>query len=244
MIIKDNKKLKVLAIIPARSGSKGIKNKNLANLHGKPLIYWTIKEAKKVNFIDEIIVSTDSKIIADEAKKYSIKVPFIRPKKLSSDTSNSIELILHALNWFEKNLIFYDIVILLEPTSPFRESQDIVNAVNLMISKDAQSVVGISEIKSDHPDFTYSKNKNYFIKPFFTEKPILSRRQDTKTLFFLEGSVYASYTDTLRKELTFYHNKTVGFEFSKIKSIEIDDKEDLYIAEALMNYKERNTIEE
>lgn len=235
---------KILTIIPARGGSKGIKNKNLINLNGKPLILWTIETAKKINHLDKIIVSTDSRKITELAEEHGINVPFRRPKYLATDKSSSVDVILHALEWHEKKGFYFDIVLLLEPTSPLRESKDIINAINLMISKDAKSVVGISEVKSNHPDFTYSKNKNNFIKPFFTKKPSLSRRQDTKTLFFLEGSVYASYTETFKKELSFYHDKTVGYQFSKIKSIEIDDEEDLYITEALMNYKERNKIEE
>lgn len=228
---------KILALIPARGGSKGLPNKNIMNLSGKPMIKWTIDEAKKLQWIDKIVVSTDSKKIIDECKEPSIDIPFVRPSDLSTDTASSIDVVLHALNWFEKKNIYFDIIILLEPTSPLRQAIDIENALQLMFKANAKSVVGVAKVGSSHPDFMYEKKENNYIIPHNKIKSSHTRRQDVDMLYYLEGSIYASLVYDFKKNKTFYHKNTVGYEVSKIKSFEIDDIEDFVIAEALLNHK-------
>ena len=160
------KNKKILAIIPARGGSKGLPGKNIKKLAGKPLIAWTIDQAKKSKYIDKLIVSTDSKEIAEISKKYGAEIPFLRSKKLAQDNSSIYDVIFDAINWFKKNNIDFDLIILLEPTSPLRENNDIDNAVELFINNwdKANSLVSVSEIHLENPFITL-KIKGKFIKP-------------------------------------------------------------------------------
>ena len=128
-------KKKIICIIPARKGSKGLKNKNIRRLNNIPLIAWSILLAKKCNEIDDIIVSTDSVKISKIAKKYGAKVPFIRPKKLATDKASSFNVIKHTINFFKKKNIFYDYVLLLEPTSPLRELKDINFCIKKVLTR-------------------------------------------------------------------------------------------------------------
>ena len=228
---------KILALIPARGGSKGLPNKNIMNLSGKPMIKWTIDEAKKLKWIDKIVVSTDSEKIIDECKEPSIDIPFVRPSSLSTDTASSIDVVLHALNWLENKNLYFDIIILLEPTSPLREAIDIESALQLMFRENAKSVVGVSKVVSSHPEFMYEKKENNYIVHYNKIKSSQSRRQDVDILYYLEGSIYASFVNDFKKNKTFYHKNTIGYEVSKIKSFEIDDIEDFVIVESLLNHK-------
>jgi CMP-N,N'-diacetyllegionaminic acid synthase len=129
-IIKNKK---IIAIIPARGGSKGLPGKNIKRLAGKPLIAWTIEQAKKSGWIDKLIVDTDDEKIAEIARKYGAEVPFLRPKELAQDKSSIYDVIFHALDWFKKIGLDFDSVALLEPTSPLRKDDDIDNAVRLFL---------------------------------------------------------------------------------------------------------------
>ena len=128
---------KILGIILARGGSKGIKNKNIKLINGKPLIYWTIKSAMKSKKLSKVILSTDSKKIALIGKKYNLNVPFIRPSKLAKDNTPSVDAIEHALNFLKKSGEEFEFVVLLEPTSPLRSVQDIDKSINKIIMKKA-----------------------------------------------------------------------------------------------------------
>ncbi len=226
-------KKKLICIIPARKGSKGLKNKNIRRLNNIPLIAWSILLAKKCNEIDDIIVSTDSVKISKIAKKYGAKVPFIRPKKLATDKASSFNVIKHTINFFKKKNIFYDYVLLLEPTSPLRDLKDVNFCIKKVLSKKIETLVSITKSINQHPSFLYSLNKKSFLKPYFenSKKKLYIRRQDLEPLYYLEGSVYMSKVSTLLSKKTFYHKKTQGFRVEKWKSLEIDDINDFYLAE-------------
>ncbi len=147
-VVINNKR--VLAIIPARGGSKGIKDKNIYPLCGKPLIAYSIEAAKRSVFVDEVLVSTDSAIIADVAKKYGASVPFLRPTELASDTAKSIDAIVHAIETLRKEGKVFDILILLQPTSPLRITEDIDGSLSTFVRKSYKSLVSISEV-NDNP---------------------------------------------------------------------------------------------
>ena len=149
-MIKDHK---IISIITARGGSKGLPKKNIKKLQGKPLIAWTIEAAKKSKYLDKIIVTTDSKEISEVAKEFGAEVPFIRPSHLATDNSSSFDTIKHALNFQEfKN--DYDIVVILEPTSPLRETKDIDNSLEQLIdSPTAKSIVGVCKTEVQNPIF-------------------------------------------------------------------------------------------
>ena len=137
---------KILGIILARGGSKGIKNKNIIKFGNKPLIKWTFDAAKKTKKLSRLILSTDSKKIANLAKKNKIEVPFLRPKKLAGDNSKSIDAIEHAINFFKKQKIFFDYVVLFEPTSPLRTSIDIDKSIDQIVKSGADSLVSVCKV--------------------------------------------------------------------------------------------------
>jgi N-acylneuraminate cytidylyltransferase/CMP-N,N'-diacetyllegionaminic acid synthase len=225
-------KKKVLCIIPARKGSKGLRNKNIKKLNKIPLIAWSILTAKKCKLIDEIIVSTDCPKISKIAVKYGAKVPFIRPKKFATDKSSSFSVLKHAIDFFKKKKTLFDYILMLEPTSPLRDSKDIDFCINKLKKNNIETLVSVTRVVDQHPYFLYSISKKNILKPYVKkQKKLYIRRQDVSPLYYLEGSIYISKTKTLLKEKTWYHKKTQAFEVEKRKSLEIDDIDDFKLAE-------------
>ena len=229
---------KILAIIPARKGSKGLKGKNIKELCGKPLIAWSIEAALTSKYLDEVVVSTDDKTTIDIAKKYGASAPFLRPEYLSSDVATTFDVLKHTINFYksELNKEFYYIV-LLEPTSPLRDFSDIDNAVEQLIYSDASSIVGISKTEGQNPAFLVNKDKDNFISYYASKDMSSLRRQDVKDIYFFDGSIYISELKSLLDRKTFYHDNTIGYEMPKCKSLEIDDIYDFIMVEAIMKYK-------
>lgn len=226
---------KVLALIPARSGSKGLPGKNIMMIAGKPLIVWSIEQARASAFVDDVVVSTDSREIVDIAIAAGARLPFLRPALLATDRASSIDVVLHALDELAERGLEFDVVILLEPTSPLRETGDIDGALSRLVSvSGAESVVGVAIVEAMHPGFLFRKQDNEFLVSYTGAPPNALRRQDLETLFFIEGSVYASFVGALRQRRTFYHEKTLGWRVDRYKSIEIDELPDLIAAEALL----------
>jgi len=229
----------ILGLILARSGSKGIKQKNISKLCGKPLIAWTINSALKSKRLTDVILSTDSTTIAKIGKKFGADVPFIRPLKFSKDKSPSIDAIEHAIKWLRKKGKNYEFVVLLEPTSPLRDHNDIDLAINKVIKLKAQSLVSVSKAVALHPAYLYKKTKTEKIKPFKTYKKKYIRRQDIEPVYFMEGTIYISKVSTLLKKKTFCHKNTLMYEVPKWKSLEIDDSLDLILVRAIIQNKQK-----
>lgn len=229
----------VLAIIPARGGSKGLPGKNIKMLCGKPLIAWSIEAGLASQYIDEVMVTTDCKEIANVALEFGASVPFLRPAELASDIATSIDVVKHVINFYANELHKkFEYIVMLEPTSPLRERIDIDKAIeSLFINPNGTSIVGISKTESQNPAFLVKKNELGFIVGYENQKMRVLRRQDIKDVYFFEGSVYASRTDVLMTKNTFYHDHTLGYEFPKWKSLEIDDVDDFVMVEALMKHK-------
>ena len=225
---------RVLAVIPARKGSKGLPGKNYKVLFGKPLFEWTVEAAKASKYIDKILISTDSDIIIEKGKLLQVDVPFIRPYELCTDEAKSIDVLEHAINHYNAISDHYDLIVLLEPTSPLRKGCDIDLALELMLSANAQSVVSISKVTVGHPAFLFKQNSKKFIAPFLSDGWTPKRRQDCDNFFYLDGSVYASQITPLMVKRTFCHEDTVGFELPKWKAFEIDDEVDFFIVESIM----------
>lgn len=227
---------KILAIIPARGGSKGLPGKNIKTLLGKPLIGWTIEQALASKYIDEIFVSTDSLEIAKISTLFGVNVPELRPAELASDTASSSSFIVYTIQKLKKEGKSFDYIILLEPTSPLREVFDIDNSLVQLISNfDVESLVGVSKVESSHPAFTV-KIENGILKPFLNELKAI-RRQDISDLYFFEGTVYISKIDSFLERESFYHENTMPYIVPKWKSFEIDDIEDWFIIESLLKNK-------
>ena len=230
------KSYKILAIIPARGGSKGIRRKNLQKLSGKPLIAHTIIAAKKTKSINKIIVSTDDKEIEKISKNNGAEVPFLRPKQISKDTSSTIEVIKHALKFLQENQSYVpDIIILLQPTSPLRTSQLITKTINTLKKSKATSVITVSKI-TKHPYAAYWL-KNDFLKPFEKNFTKYSRRQEFPDLFFPTGAVYTFWYDTLKK-FNSLHGPKIKPIVVHDEDIDIDNLQDLFFAEMMLkNWK-------
>lgn len=226
----------VLAVITARGGSKGLKGKNIKHLCGKPLIGWPIEAAKGSRYVDTVMVTTDSKDIADVAVSYQAKVPFLRPAHLASDEAGSIDVVEHAIRHYRSNKDYFDYVVLLEPTSPLTTSDDIDNALEQLINNlvGAKAIVGVTENEAGHPAFSLNMDNDGKISPFLNDFSNL-RRQELNSCLRLEGSLYISEVGTLLARRNFYHQDTLGYLVPKWKSFEIDDITDFYCIEAIIN---------
>lgn len=234
------KNKRILAVIPARSGSKGLPGKNIRQLCGKPLIAWTIEAGRKSKYIDRIVVSTDDEAIARIARKFKAEVPFMRPMKLASDKATSIAVVIHALNFLKAHGQEYDCLILLEPTSPLRTAKDMDRAIEILMDnkRGAESIVGVSRVGATHPDFDVIVNTKGFLQPYKKNSKKVVRRQNLSELYFLEGSLYVAYVKSLYRRRTFYHSRTLPYVVPKWKSFEVDDIVDMICVEAVMkNYK-------
>ena len=232
----------ILGLIPARGGSKGLPRKNILPLAGKPLISWTVEVAKDSKYIDKSIISTDNEEIAKIVKQSGGEVPFQRPKNLSEDDTPTIDVIKHAVNYFHSLSVHYDYLVLLEPTSPLRETMDVDSAIELLHCNReiADSIVGVSKVEAAHPAFDVKINKNGLIQPFIGNSIKTFRRQDIEELYFFEGTIYVSDTNILLDNESFYHDRTLPYIVPRWKSIEIDDNIDLMFAETLL--KNKHTI--
>jgi N-acylneuraminate cytidylyltransferase len=220
----------ILAIIPARGGSKGIPRKNIKMLAGKPLIAWTIEEAKKSKYIDRLILSSEDDEIIQVAKEWGCEVPFIRPKELAADDTPGIEPVLHAINTLDEK---YDYVCLLQPTSPLRKVADIDECIEKCIHNNAESCVSITEVDK-HPFWTYEIDNEEKLKQIFDNKN-LNRRQDMPKTYALNGAIYFSAITNLKNIHKFVDNNTIGFQMEIESSIDIDTILDFEIAEVLVN---------
>lgn len=230
----------VLSLTLARSGSKGIPRKNIKNLHGRPLVSYALTEAHKSQYIDRIIVSTDSKQIAKIAKKYGAEVPFMRPKKLATDDAKSVDTIVHAVNWLKENEDYEpDLILLNLGTAPLKTAEDIDNAIETLIEDNRDSLIGLSKV-NNHPYWMMKINNNY-IEPFSEKykKNIdkYERRQDLPDVYSLNGAIYIFTPHLILDKKSSYPiwEDTYPYIMSKEKSINIDDMLDWKLAEVLLS---------
>jgi N-acylneuraminate cytidylyltransferase/CMP-N,N'-diacetyllegionaminic acid synthase len=228
---------RVLALVPARSGSKGLPRKNVRPLNGKPLLAWPIEAALGSKYVDRVVISTDDPEYAAIAEAAGAHAPFLRPAALASDTAPSIGFILHAIDILAQAGDHYDLLVLLEPTSPLTESSDVDAALESLVARlpQAQSIVGVSALVSNHPAFAVRISATGLAQPYaapsFGQMP---RRQDIEPLYALDGSLYASTVQALRDEQGFCHERTLPYVTPRYKSFEVDDLVDFICIEALL----------
>jgi len=220
---------RILAIIPARGGSKGIPKKNIKLLAGKPLIAWTIEEAKKSRYTDRLILSSEDEEIIKVAESYGCEVPFIRPKELALDDTPGIEPVIHAINTLPER---YDYVCLLQPTSPLRKVEDIDKCIEKCIENKTGSCVSITEVDK-HPYWMYEINNEGGLEPLFPDINIV-RRQDLPKMYYINGAVYIASTNQILNKKAFITKNTLGFIMDKKRSIDIDDEIDFRICNELI----------
>lgn len=231
------KNKKILAIIPARGGSKGLPGKNIRPLMGKPLIAWSIEHAQKSKYIDEIFISTDSREIADVAEKYGAPCPELRPEYLASDKSPSSEFIVYTLNKYINEGKSFDYFILLEPTSPLRDVEDVDRSIEMIVDNpENDSIVGVAMSGTIHPSYMVTVNNEGRLQPYAPGERA-HRRQDLPKVYFFEGSVYVSKVSAFLEKRSFYHDKTLPYIVPEWKSHEVDDIVDFNIIETIMKMK-------
>jgi len=224
----------VLAVIPARAGSKRLPNKNIIDLNGKPLIVWSINAGLGSKYIDELIVSTDSKKIATIAKRAGSDVPFIRPKALATDTATSYDVAAHALKHYQNR---FDIIILLQPTSPLRTSRDIDAALEFFMKNKANAVVSVCETEHS-PLLCNVLPKDLSMKGFLKNKLKKARSQELPKYYRINGGLYIVSVKNFLKEKTFFLSKKIyAYVMPKDRSVDIDNKSDLDFAKFLIRRK-------
>lgn len=226
----------ILAVILARGGSKGIPGKNIKELKGKPLIAYTIEEAKKSEYIDRIILSTDDNEIARVGQDYGAEVPFMRPEELARDDSLSRDAILHALDWLEENEDYTpEYLMILQPTSPLREVKDIDNSIEKIVKEDADSIIGICETEK-HP-YWMIEIKTGEVVPFNKEGIKCTRRQDLPDIYHINGAIYVAKTELYIKNEEPWRNEKIGtipYIMPKERSVDIDNMLDWKLVELLL----------
>lgn len=233
--------MRILGLIPARGGSKGIPRKNIKLLNGKPLLFHTIDEAKKSVLSQDIILSSEDEEIINLARKKGVSVPFVRPLELSQDDTPSIEVIRHALNFFIDNGIYFDAVCLLQVTNPFRSASLINQAVEKFVATDFDSIVSVSPIPH-----SFNANWAYYLDDSTTKltrvlenEALISRRQDLRKSYYRDGSIYITKSEVILNQKSIYGN-SIGYVLSNnLERINIDTQEDWFIAESVLNNKSR-----
>ena len=219
----------VLAIIPARGGSKGVPRKNIRDVAGKPLIAWTIQEAKKSQYIDRLVVSTDDQEIADIAVQWGAEVPFLRPAELAQDDTPGIAPVIHMLTTIQPS---YNLIVLLQPTSPLRTVKDIDAAIIELVARSAKACVSAVE-PDKSPYWMYTMNSAGCLVPLLEGD--YSCRQDIPPVYALNGAVYVAEVPWLLKSKSFVTEETVAYVMNKERSIDIDTETDLFFSSKLLS---------
>ncbi|MBE8400925.1 acylneuraminate cytidylyltransferase family protein [Leptospira borgpetersenii] len=226
--------MKLLAVIPARGGSKRLPGKNIRILGNKPLIAWSIDVVKQIPEICDILVSTDDEEIGEIAKKFGAFVPWLRPVDLAEDTSSSIDVVLHAFDWYEKEKQEIDGVILLQPTSPFRREESIRKGIEIFLKNEKKNtVLGVSPA-DPHPMWCF-KLENGNLKPFCGGEGLYLRSQDLPPAYFVNGSFYLTPKIHLKEKRTFYTEIVVPLITKyEVESLDIDTESDWKWAECIL----------
>jgi len=226
-----------LAIIPARGGSKRLPRKNILPLVGTPLIAWTIEAAKASKYCSTVCVSTDDKEITDISLKFGAEVPFVRPLTLSSDTATSVDVVLHALDYYESIGRKFDFVVLLQPTSPLRTVDDIDNSIKVLLANNALSVTSVCETEHS-PLWSNTLPANLSMNEFVSKKYKNIRSQDLPKYYRLNGAIYITSVEYIEKEKCLISDvHSFAFIMSQDHSVDIDTELDFLIAEKLVDKK-------
>lgn len=222
-----------IAIIPARSGSKGLKDKNIKELNGKPLMAYTIEAALESKQFETVMVSTDSEEYAKIARKYGAEVPFLRSEKTSSDEAGSWEVILEVLENYAELGKMYDTVCLLQPTSPLRKVDDIINSYKILEEKKADAITSVCEVYHS-PLWTMTLPSDRSMKEFRKDKKINVPRQKLDTFYRLNGAVYIRKIKYQNAEIDILDQNEYAYIMPKNSSVDIDTLDDFEYAEFLI----------
>lgn len=227
--------MRILAIIPARGGSKGVPFKNIKILNGKPLLAYTSEIALQSNYLTDVILSSDDFQIIEVAKQWGIQVPFIRPEELAQDTTLTIDVIIHALEWYDKQDISFDAVCLLQVTSPFRTVEFLDDAIQKFITSDCDSLVSVQKVPHEYnPHWTFEVNSEGNLKITTGEEKIIGRRQELPIAYHRDGSIYITKTEVLLHQYSLYGKKITFIESPPEFYINIDTQQDWEKAEKMI----------
>lgn len=226
-----NSNKKVVALIPARGGSKGLPGKNVRSLNGKPLIAWSIELAKGCRLIDKVVVSTDSQEIADISSSYGADVPFLRPPELATDKASSKSVVEHCIATLDES---YDILVLLQPTSPLR-TLETLEACILSCAESAKTVISVSQSKKPVEWMFYRRSSGFDYVLDGIDKP--TRRQDCKSVHYVDGSVYCFPISTFFESEDLFNQDSLTVVSRADESIDIDTIEDFQYCEFLIKEK-------
>tara|TARA_B100000029_G_scaffold514404_1_gene617080 strand:- start:1263 stop:1979 length:717 start_codon:yes stop_codon:yes gene_type:complete len=232
----DKSDLKILAIIPARGGSKSVPGKNIRELNGKPLIAYTIESAKKIkDKFHRIIVSTDDEKIAEISKTYGADVPFIRPSDLATDKTPTYPVLQHAVHFVEnQDSINIDLIMLLQPTAPFRTTEDILNCLKLSQTSNTDSVISVVQVFSHHPILMKKIEKNRLTHFSIEEKEGTPRQLYKPPAYMRNGAIYLTKRDTLIEKNSIWGDSITPYIMPQERSHNIDDEIDFITSELVM----------
>lgn len=228
--------MRILGIIPARGGSKGVPRKNIKLLGNKPLLQYTYDVAKKSKYINSLVLSSDDDEIIEVAKKMGMSVPFKRPNNLALDNTPTLPVIIHALEYYKTKGCEFDAICLLQVTSPFRTTQFLDNAIEKFIKKDSDSLVSVQQVPHEYnPHWVFKLNKNNDLEIATGDKEIIKRRQELPLSYHRDGSIYLTKTSVILKEQSLYGKSISYIESPKEIYVNIDTMQDWEKAENLLN---------
>lgn len=232
--------MRILAITPARGGSKRLPGKNIKDLNGKPLIQWTIDAALSVKEITRLMVTTDSEAIAEIAQKAGAEVPFIRPPELATDTSSSTDVIHHALDFYRAQGEEFDFVLLLQPTSPIRSADDIRQAIEQLKTHMADAVVSVCPCEHS-PLWANTLPDDRSMADFIRHEVSQLRSQDLPDYYRINGAIYLTRVSRFYQENSlFLSSNTFAYVMDNESSVDIDHELDFLIAEMVLKYRKQN----
>jgi CMP-N,N'-diacetyllegionaminic acid synthase len=232
--------MRILGIIPARGGSKGVPGKNIKLLNGKPLLKYTSEIALESQFLTAVILSSDDNQIITVAKSLGIQVPFIRPEELAQDTTPTIDVIIHALQWYENQTVFFDAVCLLQVTSPFRTVEFLNKAIEKFIASGCDSLVSVQKVPHEYnPHWTFEVNTEGNLKIATGEEKIISRRQELPDAYHRDGSIYIMKTKVLLQQHSLYGKSISFIESAPEFYVNIDTVDDWEKAEQMIKNNQK-----
>lgn len=228
----------ILAVIPARAGSKGFPGKNVRPLSGKPLIAWSIEQSLSSRYIDKVMVSTESPAIAEVARRYGAEVPFLRPEKLAGDMAKSADVLLDVIRRLEKNGKPFNMIMLLQPTSPLRNCADIDASIRWLFARNAKSVVSVCALEHS-PLWANILPADYSMKDFIRKDLRNKNRQELPSFYRLNGAIYLAEWEYFKEQKGFLGDKAVAFVMPVERSADIDTPQDFEFAEYLKSKHQR-----
>jgi CMP-N,N'-diacetyllegionaminic acid synthase len=226
--------MRTLVVIPARSGSKGLPDKNIKVLNGKPLIHYSIEVAQQIFDNEDICISTDSDKYIKIAEKTGLRIPFVRPETLSTDNATTQDVLLHCLDFYEQKGVFYDYILLLQPTSPFREKKHLEDIL-MENNEDCDMIVSVKQTDSNPYYVLLEENEEGYLKKLM--KGEFTRRQDCPKVYEYNGSMYLIRVSSIKEKLISSFTKIKKYEMHSKYSLDIDSEIDFKLAEVLLDYE-------